>query len=136
MDLPPFLTQPVKTQNPSKGELSHGVVEKDVHQGVQAGWVQRLERGSSIGEVARALEVNPNVLHRWRREIRQGPGNVFPGHGKQRWADGRIAELERKIGQQALEIDFLKGCLQRIEEQRMLQALTGNPRSTGRSKKK
>src|SRR5665213_4351653 len=55
--------------------------------------VQRLERGSSIGEVARALEVSPNVLHRWRREVRQGPGNVFPGHGKQRWAEGRIAEL-------------------------------------------
>jgi transposase len=98
--------------------------------------VQRLERGSSIGEVARAVEVNPNVLHRWRREIRQGPGNAFPGNGKQRWAEGRIAELERKIGQQALEIDFLKGCLQRIEEQRMLQALTGNPPSIKRSKKK
>ena len=98
--------------------------------------VQRLEQGVSLGEVARALEVNPNVLHRWRREIRQGPGNVFPGHGKQRWSDGRVADLERKIGQQALEIDFLKGCLQRIEEQRMLQAVTGNPRSTGRSKKK
>ena len=132
----PFLTQPVKTQDPSKGELSHGVVEKDVHQGVQAGCRAALERGSSIGEVARALEVNPNVLRRWRREIRQGPGNAFPGHGKQRWADGRIAELERKIGQQALEIDFLKGCLQRIEQQRMLQALTGNPPSTKRSKKK
>src|SRR5713101_5582055 len=37
VDLPPFLTQPVKTQNPFKGELSHGVVETDVHQGVQAG---------------------------------------------------------------------------------------------------
>ena len=98
--------------------------------------VQRLEQGVSLGEVARALEVNPNVLHRWRREIRQGPGNVFPGNGKQRWSEGRIADLERKIGQQALEIDFLKGCLQRIEEQRMLQAVTGNPRSTGRSKKK
>ena len=98
--------------------------------------VQRLERGSSLSEVARALEVNPNVLHRWRREVRQGPGNVFPGRGKQRWAEGRIAELERKIGQQALEIDFLKGCLQRIEEQRMLQAVTGNPPSTKRSKKK
>ena len=98
--------------------------------------VQRLEQGVSLGEVARALEVNPNVLHRWRREIRQGPGNAFPGNGKQRWSEGRIAELERKIGQQALEIDFLKGCLQLIEEQRMLQAVTGNPRSTGRSKKK
>ena len=98
--------------------------------------VQRLERGSSIGEVARALEVNPNVLHRWRREFRQGPGNAFPGNGKQRWSEGRVAELERKVGQQALEIDFLKGCLQRIEEQRMLQALTGNPPFTKRSKKK
>jgi len=57
------------------------------------------------------------VLHRWRREFREAPGNVFPGNGKQRWSEGRIAELERKIGQQALEIDFLKGCLQRIEEQ-------------------
>jgi putative transposase len=73
--------------------------------------VQRLERGSSLGEVARALEVNPNVLHRWRREVRQGPGNVFPGHGMRRWNEGRIAELERKIGQQALEIDFLGGVL-------------------------
>ena len=137
LDLPPFLTQPVKAQNPSKGELSHGVVEKDVHEGVQVGCRAAAgTRGSSTGEVARALEVNPNVLHRWRREIRQGPGNVFPGHGQQRWADGRIAELERKIGQQALEIDFLKGCLQRIEEQRMLQALIGNPPSTKRSKKK
>ena len=98
--------------------------------------VQRLERGSSVGEVARAMEVNPTVLQRWRREIRPGPGNVFAGHGKQRWAEGRIAELERKVGQQALEIDFLKGCLQRIEEQRMLQAVMGNPPSTKRSKKK
>jgi len=98
--------------------------------------VRRLEEGVSLGEVARGLEVNPNVLHRWRREFRRGPGNAFPGNGQRRWSEGRIAELERKIGQQALEIDFLKGCLQRIEEQRMLQALAGNPRSTGRSKKK
>ena len=98
--------------------------------------VRRLEQGLSIGETARALEVNPNVLHRWRREIRQGPGNVFPGHGKQRWAEGRIAELERKIGQQALEIDFLKGCLQRIDEQRKLKAVARKPLSTSRSRAK
>jgi transposase len=98
--------------------------------------VRRLEQGVSIAEVARAMEVNANVLQRWKREFRQGPGNVFPGNGKQRWSEGRIAELERKVGQQSLEIDFLKGCLQRIEEQRMLQALTRGPRSIGKSKKK
>jgi transposase len=96
--------------------------------------VQRLEEGVPIGEVARELEVNPNVMHRWRREFRQGPGNAFRGNGSS--AGAKIAELERKIGQQTLEIDLLKECLQRIEEQRMLQAVTGNPPSTGKSRKK
>jgi transposase len=98
--------------------------------------VRRLEAGVSIAEVSRGLEVSPNVLQRWVREFRQAPGKAFPGQGQRRWSDGRVAELERKIGQQAVEIDFLKGCLQRIEEQRMLQASTGNPRSTGKSVKK
>jgi transposase len=73
--------------------------------------VRRPEAGVSLAEVARGLEVNPNVLHRWRREFRQAPGNAFSGNGQPRWSDGRMAELERKIGQQAVEIDFLKGVL-------------------------
>ena len=96
--------------------------------------VRRLEMGASIAEVARAFEVNPNILHRWRREFRDGPGNVFPGTGKRRWEENQVAQLERKIGQQTLEIDFLKGCLQRIEEQRQLQAITGKPLSSSKSK--
>ena len=67
--------------------------------------VRQLEQGIPVGEVARALEVNPNVLHRWRREVRQGPGNAFPGGGSRRWSEGRVAELERKIGRQALEFE-------------------------------
>ena len=33
-----------------------------------------------------------------------------------------MAELERKVGQQAMEIDFLKRALQHVEEQRLLRA--------------
>ena len=98
--------------------------------------IQRQEMGASVSEVARAFEVNPNVLHRWRREFHQGPGNAFPRLGKRRWEEGRVAQLERKIGQQVLEIDFLQRCLQRIDEQRQLQALSGKPLSTSRSKPK
>ena len=98
--------------------------------------IQQLDMGSSAAEVARAFEVNPNLLHRWRSEFRHGPGNAFPGVGKRRWDETKVAQLERKVGQQALEIDFLKGCLQRIEEQRMLQALTGKPRLTSTSGRK
>lgn len=98
--------------------------------------LQRLDAGASVAEVARAFEMNPNLLHRWRKEFRQGPGNAFPGMGKRRWDETKVAQLERKVGQQALEIDFLKGCLQRIEEERMLQALTGKPQPTTTSKSK
>ena len=38
--------------------------------------LQRLEKGLSVAEVARAFEVNPNVLHRWRREFRQWPSTT------------------------------------------------------------
>src|SRR5438270_770707 len=58
--------------------------------------IKRLESGASVAEVARAFEVNPNTLHRWRRDFRQGPGNAFPGPGKRRWEEGRVAQLERK----------------------------------------
>jgi len=113
-----------------------GLLRRTFTREVKIAAVRRLETGSSIAEVARAFEVNPNVLHRWRREFQHGPGNAFPGLGKRRWDNTEQAKLERKISQQTLEIDFLKRCLQRIEEQRMLQALTGRPRSTGTSKSK
>jgi transposase len=98
--------------------------------------MRRLELGASVAEVARACELNPNVLHRWRRERRENGKKAFPGWGQRRAEESRVAELERKIGQQALEIDFLRRCLQRVEEQRKLQALTGRLLSTSRSSKK
>jgi transposase len=96
--------------------------------------MERLESGASVAAVARALEVSPSLLQRWRQEFRESPGRAFPGAGKRRLDPDRVAQLERKMGQQTLEIDFLKGCLQRIEQQRQLQALLGKPLSTAKSK--
>ena len=44
--------------------------------------VRRLELGVSIAEAARAYEVNPKVLHRWRRELRQFGQKAFPDRGR------------------------------------------------------
>jgi len=98
--------------------------------------VRRLELGAGIAEVARACEVNPNVLHRWRRELRDYGAKAFAGNGQRRQEEGRIADLERKVGRQAMEIDFLQRCLQHVEEQRKLQALTTRGSSTRSSKRK
>ena len=98
--------------------------------------VRRLESGQSVAEVARALEVHPSELHRWRRELQEHGERAFSGAGKKRAEESRVGELERKIGQQAMEIDFLKRALQHVEEQRLLQALSNGARYTSRSKKK
>ena len=98
--------------------------------------VRRLEQGVSIGEAARALEVNPNVLHRWKRELHERGVQAFTGNGKMRAEENRVAELERKVGRQAMENDFLRRCLQHAEEQRRLQALTTRGSSTSTSRKK
>ena len=98
--------------------------------------IRRLELGASMAEVARACEVNPNVLHRWRRELRQHGAQAFTGNGKSRNEESRVAELERKVGRQAMEIDFLRRCLQHVEEQRKLQALTTRSSSTRTWKRK
>ena len=98
--------------------------------------VRRLELGASLAEVARACEVNPNVLHRWKRELHDHGTKAFSGNGKARAEENQIAALERKIGRQAMENDFLRRCLQYAEEQRRLQALTTRGSSTRTSRKK
>jgi transposase len=39
--------------------------------------LQRLERGASVGEVARAFEISANLLHRWRQEFGKGRATRF-----------------------------------------------------------
>ncbi len=67
----------------------------------------RLNGGQRVAEVARALEVNPSELHRWRRELQEHGAHAFSGVGKKRAEQSQVVELERRVGQQAMEIDFL-----------------------------
>jgi len=98
--------------------------------------VRRLALGAPLAEVARACEVNGNVLHRWRRELGELGKKAFVGHGKARSEENHIAELERKVGRQSLELDFLRRCLQHAEQARKLQALTTPISSTRSSRRK
>lgn len=79
--------------------------------------IKELESGKPVSVVARRLEVNPNQLHRWRREFQKHPSQAFSGQGKRVLAETREAELERKIGQLTMENDFLKKLLVSFEEQ-------------------
>jgi transposase len=97
--------------------------------------VRRVQAGTPIRELSGELEVSRTMLYRWAREFRKAPGEAFPGNGQRHSPEGRVADLERKIGQQALEIDYLKKCLQRVECTRT-HALRRNQRSTDTSVRK
>lgn len=98
--------------------------------------VARLREGESVGAVARSLEVKRNDLYRWQRDLENYGVRAFPGVGQRRLEEKRIAELERKIGQQVLEIDFLKRALQHVEQQRQLRAASGGAPFTNKSSAK
>src|SRR5579863_7393324 len=98
--------------------------------------MRRLQGGQTAAEVARALEVHPSELHRWRHELEDHGERAFSGVGQKRAEESRVAELERKVGQQTLEIDFLKRALQHVEQQRLLRALNHGAPSTSTSRKK
>jgi transposase len=97
--------------------------------------IEQIESGKSLARVARELEVHENTLRRWKQEFQRHPSSAFPGLGSAR-TPPREAQLERKIGQMTLEIDFLKKALQAVEEQRLLGNAGGGGRSTRRSKKR
>jgi transposase-like protein len=94
--------------------------------------IKRLQTGIPVGRVARELQVNPNQLHSWKRQFEEKPNSAFSGEGRRRGEETQVAELERKIGQQAMEIDFLKGCLRQIEDLRKSQVQNINPPSAGK----
>lgn len=96
--------------------------------------VKELESGKPAGYVARRLEIKPTLLHRWRQELKKHPTRAFSGQGKPIQGDSREAELERKVGQMTMEIDFLKKLLRSLEEQQ--EAENGSGPSTRKSAKK
>jgi transposase-like protein len=76
--------------------------------------MRALEAGETSGQVARKFEISPKLLEKWRAEWRARGEAAFPGAGRRPRLEissseqQRIAELERKIGQMAIENDFLK----------------------------
>ena len=97
--------------------------------------VARVRAGEAAAAVARSVEVNANEVQRWWREWSEYGDRAFLGFGQKRAEEDHTAELERKIGQQALEIDFLRRALQRFEQERhSLRARPGGEGSTSKSK--
>ncbi len=66
------------------------------------------ERGVSVAQAARDLDVHENVLRKWVRELSSDPVQPFPGHGNLKPEQLEIARLRREIAKLKAERDILK----------------------------
>jgi transposase-like protein len=104
----------------------------------------------NITALAKELGVRRELLYIWRRKYRAGGAEALHQIGRPlnfAWSfeaapepslpaaadtgQRRIEELERKIGQQQLELDFFRAALRHVREQRLKK---GGPGGTASSR--
>ena len=119
--------------------------------------VRRMLAGESGTVLSREFGIKRALLYRWREVVRDGgeealrDGPGRPGRVEKaamamargpaakardlREARRQIAELERKVGEQQVALDFFKQALQRIEASRQPSNGNGETGSSPRSRR-
>jgi transposase-like protein len=120
------------------------VFTKEFKEGV----AQRIVSGESVSALHQEFPIKRSVLYRWRDAYRKDgaaglqrspgrppgvPNPPRPLARPEEAAARRVAELERKIGQQALDLDFLRRAFKRVKESRRKNTAAGATASTERS---
>jgi transposase len=77
--------------------------------------LRELQAGSTIPELARLHQVHPETIRLWKRQHRRYADHAFAGRGKAYTDDAKVAQMERAMGQLALENALLKKAIQRLE---------------------
>ena len=99
--------------------------------------LERMKTSQDVISLARELGINRSQLYRWRNEALGNKPEPRSDAWLKEKADERqhrrIADLERLVARQALELDFFKGALLRIEENRRKQEQTSGKPSTSKS---
>jgi transposase len=102
--------------------------------------VRRVTEGEPVRTVAEDLDIGVELLWRWKKRVAErGEEHLYDIGERSRngvratveTSQGRrIAELERLVGRQQLEIRFLEKALGRVEEQRQRKNDDGGAAST------
>ncbi len=119
--------------------------------------IERMAAGENVSALARELAVKRELLYRWRDAFRGGGELALRSRrGRPRRAEAvamaaargrsskannlaaarrRIAELERKIGQQQLDMEFFRAALRHIEASPQASDAPGGTASSLASKR-
>lgn len=86
--------------------------------------LQVLTGAKSAAQICRELNINENILSRWKQQLLTHAALVFERETETSEKDQRVAELERLVGRLTMELEIAK---------KASQFLTSPPRKNGRS---
>ena len=103
--------------------------------------VQRMLAGEPVSRLSRELQVRRSLLYRWRDAYQKQGATGFRPIGRPGWSEenkvkeveARMSELQRKVGEQTMMIDFFRKAFRRVEELRRQSRSNGATASTERS---
>ena len=66
------------------------------------------DRGVTVAQAARDLDLHENVLRKWMRDLSADPQHAFTGHGQMKPEQLEIEKLRREVAKLKAERDILK----------------------------
>jgi transposase len=97
--------------------------------------VERMRTCESVTELARELGVRPRCLYKWRAKldlVEPGEESARPSTHEGSYRK-QVQQLKRLLGEKVMEVDFLKGALQKVEARRQANNGPGETASTTKS---
>ena len=99
--------------------------------------VERMRNCEDVGELAKELGVTRRCLYKWRAKldlVEPGEESARPSTHESSYRK-QAQRLKQLLAEKTLEVDFLKGALQKIEARRQRRGASGEMASTTRSEK-
>ena len=99
--------------------------------------VERMRSCDNIVALAKELDVARELLYKWRDKLEaKSPGEGPPPQSsRESTLRKEVSQLKRLLADKALEIDFFKGALRKIEARRQRSGNSGGKASTRKSGK-
>ena len=129
---------PESRQNEQKKKIGR---PRKFDEAFQRSVVERMKTCNDVTALVRELQVSRSQVYRWRDEalgriaVPSSKTAAQIQEKKEEQQRRRIAELERLVARQALDLDFFKGALLRIEENRRKRTQTSGMPYTNKSGK-